>query len=107
MQSVAAHLQFDPRILRVVNIVAGDLPQRNAAPLQPVRNILNDVGQADVLVSRTPADGTVTGSGAVFSIIFQAVGRGDSQVSLSFLRVTTPSGQQPVAVPAALTVSVR
>jgi general secretion pathway protein D len=107
MQSVAAHLQYDPRILRVVNIVPGDLPQRNAAPLQPVRNILNDVGQADVLINRSPADGVVSGSGAVMSIIFQAVGRGDTQVSLSFLRVNSPNGQPSVPLPAPLPVSVK
>jgi general secretion pathway protein D len=108
LASVAAHLQFDPRILRVVNIVVGDLPQRNAAPLQPVRNILNDVGQADVLITRGPADGGVSGSGSVFSIIFQAVGRGDTQVTLPFLRATSTSGQ-PIssAVPGPLPVSVR
>ena len=108
LASVAAHLQFDPRILRVVNIVAGDLPQRNAAPLQPVRNILNDVGQADVVIARTPADGGISGSGGVFSVVFQAVGRGDTQVSLSFLRTGTAAGKQtPVAMPGPLTVSVR
>jgi general secretion pathway protein D len=108
LASVAAHLQYDPRILRVVNIVPGDLPQRNAAPLQPVRNILNDVGQADVLITRGPADGGVSGSGSVFSVIFQAVGRGDTQVTLSFLRATSTSGQPiPAAVPGPLTVSVR
>ena len=108
LASVAAHLQFDPRILRVVNIVAGDLPQRNAAPLQPVRNILNDVGQADVVITRNPADGGITGSGTVFSVIFQAVGRGDTQVSMSFLRAGSAAGRQiPTAVPAPLMVSVR
>ena len=108
LASVAAHLQFDPRILRVVNIVAGDLPQRNAAPLQPVRNILNDVGQADVVIARTPADGGISGSGGVFSVVFQAVGRGDTQVSLSFLRTGTAAGKQtPVAMPGPLMVSVR
>ena len=107
MQSVAAHLQYDPRILRVVNIVAGELPQRNAAPLQPVRNILNDVGQADVLINRSPADSVISGSGSVMSVIFQAVGRGDTEVSLSFLRVNSPTGQPAVPLPAPLPVSVR
>jgi hypothetical protein len=108
LTSVAAHLQYDPRILRVVNIVPGDLPQRNAAPLEPVRNILNDVGQADVLITRGPADGGVSGGGSLFSVIFQAVGRGDTQVTLSLLRATSTSGQPiPAAVPGPLTVSVR
>jgi hypothetical protein len=108
LASVAAHLQYDPRILRVVNIVPGDLPQRNAAPLEPVRNILNDVGQADVLITRGPADGGASGGGSLFSVIFQAVGRGDTQVTLSLLRATSTSGQPiPAAVPGPLTVSVR
>src|SRR5581483_8449034 len=65
--SLGAHLQYDPRILRINNIVAGDLPQKNGAQLTPSKNILNDSGQADVSVSRGPNDGGVSGSGGLFS----------------------------------------
>ncbi len=60
LASVAAQLRYDPRILRINNIVAGDLPQRGLAPgvtLEPSKNILNDSGQADMSVSRGAAGG--------------------------------------------------
>lgn len=108
MTAVTSHIQFDPRILRINNIVAGDLPQKNGAALQPAKNILNDSGMADVNVSRGPNDGGVSGSGGLFSIVFQAVGRGNTQVSLTGIGLTASTGQ-PIQsnVPPALTVNVR
>src|SRR6185312_14282532 len=72
--SAAAQLRYDPRILRINNIVAGDLPQRNIAAMEPSKNILNDSGQADMSVSRGPNDGGISGAGGLFTVVFQAVG---------------------------------
>jgi general secretion pathway protein D len=98
MVSAAAHLNFDPRILRINNIVLGDLPQRNVAPLEPSRNILNDSGQADMSVARGPTDGGVSGGGGLFTIVFQAVGRGTTNVTLSSVALSASTGQPINAV---------
>lgn len=104
----AAHLQFDPRILRINNIVAGDLPQKNGAQLQPAKNILNDSGMADVSISRGPNDGGVSGSGGLFSIVFQAVGRGNTSVSMSNVALGASTGQKIQSnTPTALNINVR
>jgi general secretion pathway protein D len=111
--SAAAHLQYDPKILRINNIVAGDLPQKNVAPLQPSRNILNDSGQADVSVSRAPADGGASGSGGLFTIVFQAVGRGNTSVTVSGIALNgaaanaAPGQRIPSNTPPPLTVNVK
>jgi general secretion pathway protein D len=100
MESAAAHLNFDPRILRMNNIVLGDLPQRNVPPLQPTQNILNDSGQADISVTRAPSNGGISGGGGLFTVVFQAVGRGTTNVTLSAISLTASTGQPINAVPA-------
>ena len=106
--SAAAHLQFDPRIVRITNIVAGDLPQKNGAQLQPAKNILNDTGTADASVSRGPNSGGVSGSGNLLSITLQAVGRGTTSIAVSGVALTASTGQ-PIAsnTPPVLVVNVR
>jgi general secretion pathway protein D len=108
LTAAAAQLKFDPKILRINNIVAGDLPQRNVGPMEPSKNILNDSGTADMSVSRGPNDGGISGAGAIFTVVFQAVGRGNSTISVGTMRLTGASGQ-PIAatVPAPLAVNVR
>jgi hypothetical protein len=110
LASVAAQLRYDPRILRINNIVAGDLPQKGLAPgaaLEPSKNILNDSGQADMSISRGTAGG-VSGAGGLFTVVFQAVGRGDTTVAVSAVSLTGANGQAMGAnTPPPLAVSVK
>jgi general secretion pathway protein D len=108
LSSAAAHLKYDPMILRVTNIVTGDLPQRGSAPIEASKNILNDTGQADMGVNRNPNDGGVSGGGGLFTIVFQAVGRGNTSVSLTSIGLTSSAGQPiSASLPAPVTVNVR
>jgi len=100
-----AQLRFDPAILRLNSVTAGDLAQRNAAPLEVVRNILNDSGQADLAFRRAPGEGGVSGSGGLFTIVFQAVGRGTTNVSVSTSALNSAAGA-PIAVSAPVPVAV-
>jgi general secretion pathway protein D len=108
--SVAAQLRYDPRILRINNIVAGDLAQKGLAPgatLEPSKNILNDTGQADMSIIRGPAGG-ISGAGGLFTVVFQAVGRGDTTVAVSAVSLTGVNGQaMGASTPAPLAVSVK
>ncbi|MDP9054933.1 MAG: cohesin domain-containing protein, partial [Acidobacteriota bacterium] len=107
MVSAAAQLRYDPKILRINNIVAGDLPQRNTGPMEPSRNILNDSGSADVSVSRGPGDGGISGAGGLFTVVFQAVGRGNTNVSAPSVGLTASTGQPINAIaPPPLVVNV-
>ena len=110
LASVAAQLRYDPRILRINNIVAGDLPRKGLAadaPLEPSKNILNDSGQADMSISRGAA-GAVSGAGGLFTVVFQAVGRGDTTVAVSAVSLTGSTGQAMGAnTPPPLAVSVK
>lgn len=100
-----AKFQFDPKILRVNNIVTGDLPQRGGVAVQPSRNILNDSGQAEVSFAR---DSGVSGSGGLFSVVLQAVGRGNTMLNLYGLYLRGTNGL-PISAntPPALAVNVK
>ncbi len=110
LASIAAQLRYDPRILRINNIVAGDLPRQGLAPgtpLEPSKNILNDSGQADMSISRGAA-GPVSGAGGLFTVVFQAVGRGDTTVAVSAVSLTGANGQAMGAnTPPPLAISVK
>jgi general secretion pathway protein D len=110
LASVAAQLRYDPRILRINNIVAGDLPQKGLAPgatLEPSKNILNDSGQADMSINRGAAGG-VSGAGGLFTVVFQVVGRGDTTVAVSAVSLTGANGRaMGASTPPPLAVSVK
>jgi general secretion pathway protein D len=111
MTAAAAQLKYDPRILRINNIVAGDLPQRGMAQssrTEPSKNILNDSGQADMSVDRGLNGGGISGGGGLFTVVFQAVGRGNTNVSVSSLSLKASTGQPIEAtVPPPLVVNVK
>ncbi len=111
MTSAAAQLRYDPRILRINNIVAGDLPQRGIPAnvrAEPSKNILNDSGQADMSVDRGAGGGGISGGGGLFTVVFQAVGRGNTNVSVSSASLKGPAGRPiQVNVPPPLVVNVK
>jgi hypothetical protein len=69
---------------------------------------LNDSGQADMAVSRGAPAGGITGAGGLFTVVFQAVGRGNTNVSVSSTSLTSSTGQ-PIVVttPPPLVVNVK
>jgi general secretion pathway protein D len=111
MTSAAAQLRYDPKILRINNIVAGDLPQRGMAPdarTEPSKNILNDSGQADMAVDRGLNGGGISGGGGLFTVVFQAVGRGNTNVSVASVSLKASTGQPIQATaPPPLVVNVK
>lgn len=111
MVSAAAQIRYDPRILRINNIVAGDLPQRGLTAnsrAEPSKNILNDTGQADMSVNRGLNGGGISGGGGLFTVVFQAVGRGTTNVAVSSASLTASTGQPiSVTVPPPLVVNVK
>jgi cohesin domain-containing protein len=107
MADVAAQLQYDPKILRIVNIVSGDLPGRNLAPLDLSKTVLDDAGRADMRLSRGSNGDTISGSGSLFTVVFQAIGRGNTSVAVSSLGITGPAGPVTANTPVPAAVSVQ
>ena len=96
LNALTAQLRFDPKVVRITNVVAADLIQQTGPPLNPSKNILNDTGEALISLSRDPNGPGASGTGGLFTITFQAVGRGTTTVSMpQFLLKNTPG--QPLA----------
>ncbi len=107
LTAINAQLKFDPKILRVNNIVAGDLIQQTGPPLSPSKNILNDAGEALISVSRDPKGPGVSGTGGLVTITFQAIGRGSTTVTFPQLMLKNTPGQQVATNTPVLNVTVK
>jgi general secretion pathway protein D len=79
--SAPMRLKFDPAILRLNEIVRGNLLAGDGKEVIFTRNILNDTGDATVNLSRLPGSGGVNGSGTLLTLTFQVVGRGTATVT--------------------------
>ena len=79
--SVPLQLQFDPKILDLVNVDAGDLLAHDG---QAVALVHRDEGNGLVTVSssRPPGVAGVDGQGSVCTLTFKAKAAGDSTLAL-------------------------
>jgi general secretion pathway protein D len=79
--SVPLQLQFDPRVLTLVNVDAGDLLGRDG---QAVALVHRDEGNGAVTISasRPPATRGVDGQGTVCTLTFRAIAPGSSPLDL-------------------------
>jgi general secretion pathway protein D len=81
LYAVPLQLQFNPAVLQLVNVDAGDLLSRDG---QAVSIVHRDEGNGLVTIStsRPPNVGGITGQGGVATLTFRAVAAGDSNLSL-------------------------
>jgi general secretion pathway protein D len=80
--SVPLQIQFDPKVLQLVNVDAGGLLGGDG---QPVALVHRDEGNGLVTISasRPPGTNGVDGQGEVCTLTFKAVGPGDSTITLT------------------------
>jgi general secretion pathway protein D len=80
--SVPLQMQFDPRVLQLVNVDAGELLGRDQ---QAVALVHRDEGNGAVTVSasRPPGAKGVDGQGTVCTLTFKALAAGDSSLALT------------------------
>jgi general secretion pathway protein D len=107
LKSLLAQLKFDPKVLRINSVAAADLIQQTGPPLTPSKNILNDTGDATVTIARDPAGPGVSGSGGLFTIVFQAVGKGTTTVALQQLTLRAVGDRPIPSNTPSLTVTVK
>ncbi|MEO6803445.1 MAG: cohesin domain-containing protein, partial [Granulicella sp.] len=79
--SVPLQLQFDPKILNLVNVDAGDFLERDG---QAVAIVHRDEGNGLVTIStsRPPGVAGITGQGNICTLTFTAKAAGDSTLAL-------------------------
>jgi len=76
-------IKFDPAQLRLNDASAGDLLTRDGGRVTTAKDIRNEAGEASVTLTRLPGAGGVSGSGAVATLTFSAIGRGTGTVSIT------------------------
>ena len=105
--NVPIRFKFDPKMLRLNEIERGTFLVGNGQPAIFTRNILNDTGDASVILNRMPGSRGVSGTGSLVNLIFHAVEAGTTQVTLPEITVRN-SEMEPLAVePPVLTVTVQ
>lgn len=101
--SVPVELQFDPKVLQLVNVDAGGLLGGDG---QPVALVHRDQGNGHVSISasRPPGVNGVNGQGEVCTLTFKAIAAGDTSISLvkmgakNSLGTNLPASGQPAVV---------
>jgi general secretion pathway protein D len=90
-------VRWDPSLLRMNDIAPGDLLTRDGGRVTSVKDIRNDSGEATISIVRLPGAPGITGTGAVATLSFVAVGRGQGSVSVTELGLKN-SQTQPMNV---------
>jgi general secretion pathway protein D len=107
--SVPLTFTFDPKVVRLSDVVRGGFASADGISSAFTKNIQNDTGTATVSVSRMFGQQGVNGSGVLLTLVFQGIAPGSSTVTLPQLDLRDSKGQiiprQPEAPPqAAITV---
>jgi general secretion pathway protein D len=85
--AVPLNVQYDPRVLQLVNVDAGGLLGGDG---QPVAIVHRDDGHGGIFISasRPPGVAGVSGQGEVCTLTFKAIAPGDATISLSKVGAT-------------------
>jgi general secretion pathway protein D len=100
-------IKFDPKVLRLDDVVQGSLLSSDGQQVTFTKNILNDTGEATVALNRFTGNGGVTGSGTLVTLSFTTVGRGSTNVSIPGFAPANSQGQALSSSSPLLTVNVR
>lgn len=76
-------LKWDPRVLRLNDIVSGELLARDNQRVTSAKDIRNDAGEAWITMNRLPGAGGVSGTGALATLQFVAIGKGSTKVTVT------------------------
>jgi general secretion pathway protein D len=100
-------VRFDPKVLRLDDVVRGEYFSRDGQQVVFTKNILNDAGVASVQLSRVGGAPGVSGQGTLVTLNFTAVGKGQTAVTVPYIGVQNTQGQNvPVQNPV-LSVNVK
>jgi general secretion pathway protein D len=100
-------IQFDPKLLRLNDVLLGNFLTEDGR--QPVftKNILNDTGVAIIQLNRPPGSPGVGGSGTLVTLNFHALAPGTAVVTVPHLAVRNTKGAIVLNSTPQLTVTVK
>jgi general secretion pathway protein D len=94
------HVKYDPALLRLNDINAGEMFSRDGQRTTSVKDIRNDTGEATISISRLVDAPGISGAGTVATLSFVAVGKGTGTVA-----VTEAGLKDPKSAPQTVTLA--
>lgn len=95
--SVPVQLNYDPKILQLLNVSNGGFLSQDGQAVALVHREDDTLGQVTITASRPPGSGGVTGQGTVVTLTFQAKATGQSPLTITRGGARDP-GLQSIAV---------
>ena len=95
--SVPVQLNYDPKMLQLVNVSNGGFLSQDGQAVALVHREDETVGQSQITATRPPGAGGVSGQGAVVSITFQAKATGQTPLTITRGGARDPA-LQPITV---------
>ena len=105
--SAPLQIKYDPKVLKLTDVVQGSLMSSDGQQVTFTKNILNDTGEADITLNRLPGTGGVTGSGMLLTLSFTTLARDTTSVSIPAFSPSNSQGQPISNSSPLLTVTVR
>ena len=93
-------IKYDPAILRLNDITQGDFMTRDGQKTTFSKDIRNDTGEAWFNLNRLPGSGGASGTGALVTLSFTAIGKGQTSVGVTESSLKNTQ-LQPITVPPA------
>lgn len=97
VHSVPVQLNYDPKMLQLVNVSNGGFLSQDGQPVALAHREDETVGQLQVTASRPPGAGGVSGQGSVVTLTFQAKASGQTPLTITRGGARDP-GLQAIAV---------
>jgi general secretion pathway protein D len=104
--SVPMQLTFDPKVVSVVSVDAGELLSRDGEPTTLTQRD-NGKGVVSIALTRPPGTSGITGEGTVITLALKAVGPGDSTLALAGLSAAESKHASITAIGIPAVVHVR
>ena len=105
--STPIQLRFDPKILSLNSVAPGNFWSSDGEETLVARNLQNDLGIANVLLSRKPGSASVAGSGTLLTLNFQAIAPGATTVSGTNITLNNAQNQIVASGSPSITIHVQ
>jgi general secretion pathway protein D len=107
VSSAPLQVTFDPKVVKMNDAGRGDFFSSDGQIPLFTKNIQNDTGAAAMNLNRLPNTPGVSGSGVLATLIFQAVAKGSTTVTVPNLTVRNAQGQVVFSGSPQMTINVK
>src|ERR1022692_977081 len=107
VSSAPLQVTFDPKVVKLNDAGRGDFFSSDGQVPLFTKNIQNDAGAAAMNLNRLPNTPGVSGSGVLATLIFQAVAKGSTTVTVPNLTVRNAQGQVVFSGSPQMTINVK